>query len=195
MASGEEIKKRWTVIQDVSLKILEQLGPKFTNTPAGHIQTDIAATGSLVGLMILQEAVPNPELAEFSKSADGPGNVLLSEVHEGQEEILRFMTGIALGNGLDPRGGWGEQIPQEHNPLMECYEMTNRLAPPFYVACQNATLEREYYKYAAALAGIRLVNAGREMTILDPNVGKSLLFYYVVAGSKTIPYVEALWKS
>lgn len=195
MTSGEEIKKRWTVIQHVSNNILDQLGPRFTNTPIGHIQTDIAATGSLVGLMILQETVPNSELAEFSKSAIAPDNILLSEVHEGQDEILRFMAGIALGNGLDPHGGWDEQIPQEHNPLLECCEMTKRLAPPFYAACQDATLEREYYKFVAALTGIRLVNAGRETTILDPNVGKSLLFYYVVAGSKTIPYLEALWKS
>jgi hypothetical protein len=193
MVSNDEIKKRWPVILSVSHRLLDELGPKFTNTPGGHIQTDIAATGSLAGLMLLQETVPDSELAKLAQSAAGPGNVILSEVHEGQQDILRFMEGVAMGSGLDPRGGWGDRIPPKHKPLMECCELTRRLAPPFYAACQSGQLECGYYKFAAALTGLRLVDAGQHMAVLDPNIGKALLFYYVVAGSKTIPYAEALW--
>jgi hypothetical protein len=93
--SSEGVQARWQAIQTISRGLLAELGPKFTSTKNGHIQTDIAAAGSLSGLMILQETVPN--LLALSISAHGPGNVVLSEVYERQEDVLRFVTGMALG--------------------------------------------------------------------------------------------------
>jgi len=161
------------------------LGPKFTSTPAGHIQTDIAAACSLSGLMILQETVDNLSGLE-------PGTVLLSDVHPLQKEVFGFMMNVAHSNGLDPSSGW-DNLDGIQDPMFECAEMTKRLAPVFYSVSHS--FERPYLKFLAALAGMKLVFAGRSTGLLDPDIGKGLAFYYVVAGSKTVPFPEALWPS
>ena len=188
---GKEIDQRWKALQAISSDLIHAFGPKFTATKTGHIQTDISATGSLAGLMILQETVVN--LPEVIKTLN-PGNVLLSEVHEGQDDTFRFLSGVFLGNGLFPRIKFDAKIIENNKPMFACQEMTKRLAGSFYQSCEREKIERKYYKFAAALTGSKLVMAGKKMKILDPKVGQNILFYSIVAGSKTIPYVESLWK-
>jgi hypothetical protein len=77
--------------------------------------------------------------------------------------------------------------------MMECQEMTKLLAPHFYSLCDSNKLEREYYKIAAAMAGFILIQAGTQQRIVEPVAAENLLFYYIIAGSKTIPYQAALW--
>jgi hypothetical protein len=103
------------------------------------------------------------------------------------------MVGFAYSNGLNSNSGWTQAIPSEHKPLLECAEMTRRLAPTFYEAA--APIDRPYWKIIGALAGMRLVMAGVRNGILDAEVGNGLALYHVVAGSKTVPYPEALWPS
>ena len=188
--SENEINQRWGVFNAISQKTLGLLGPQFTDTPQGHIQTDIAAAGSLAGLIALQEVVGN--LEELIQET-GPGNMLLSEVHEGQGLVFQFMTIFAASNGLDPKEGWGDPIPEEHNPLISCEEMTQKLAPDFYRFCEEEKLDRDYWKICAGLVAMKLVLAGKSTGLLDPEIGKAIAAYYVVAGSKTIPYRDALW--
>jgi len=161
------------------------LGPLFTATPEGHIQTDVAAACSLSGLMILQETVPD-------LSGTEPGTVILSEVHARQDEVFEFMARVVLSDGSDLPGPW-DNLAAIHEPMLECVEMTRRLAPRFYELC--TAFSRPYYKFIAAFAGVKLVLAGASMGLLDPSKGKGLATYYVVAGSKTAPYPEALWPS
>jgi len=161
------------------------LGPQFTATPEGHIQTDVAAACSLSGLMILQETVPD-------LSGTEPGTVILSEVHARQDEVFEFMARVVLSDGSDLPGPW-DNLAAIHEPMLECVEMTRRLAPRFYELC--TAFSRPYYKFIAAFAGVKLVLAGASMGLLDPSKGKGLATYYVVAGSKTAPYPEALWPS
>ena len=163
--------------------IVSSLGPRFAPTPHGHIQTDIAAACSLSGLMILQETV-----TDLSKHR--PRVVILSDVHPLQEEVLRFMMIVAVRNGLHPTSGW-DNFVAINEPMYACAEMTRKLARAFYDIC--ASLDRPYFKFAAALAGMKLVLAGRSTGYLDPEVGKGLAGYYLGAGSKTAPYPEALW--
>jgi len=159
------------------------LGPQFTSTPKGHIQTDIAAACSLSGLMILQETVPD-------LSDNEPGIVILSDVHSRQNEVFEFMMRVVLSDGRELPGPW-DNLAAIKQPMFECVEMTRRLAPKFYELC--AAFSRPYYKFIAAFAGVKLVLAGASMGLLDPGKGKGLATYYVVAGSKTAPYPEALW--
>ena len=173
------------MLNAASVFISTALGPKFTSTPNGHIQTDIAAACSLSGLMILQETVDGLSKLE-------PGIVLLSDVQPLQKEVFDFMANVGYSNGLDPSVGW-DNLDGVHDPLFDCIEMTKRLAPIFYAVVQP--FERPYQKFLAALAGMKIVLAGKSTGILDPNVGKGLAAYYVVAGSKTVPYPEALWPS
>lgn len=188
--SPQEINSRWDELTAVSGKTLMLLGPRFTQTPEGHIQTDIAAASSLAGLIVLQETVANlPELISQTE----PGSVLLSEVHQGQKDVFLFMSAFAGSNGLDPHQGWGEAVPDDHQPLLSCQEMTRRIAPDFYRFCEEEKLDKLYWKIAAAMTSLKLVFAGLQTSLLDPQVGKAIAAYYVVAGSKTVPYEDALW--
>ena len=190
---AKEIEERWQSFIKIANGLLGELGSKFTPTPKGHIQTDIAAAGSLSGLMILQETVPNlMDITKKSGPGRGPGNVILSEVYEGQNDIFRFLTGMLIGNGIEDKTDMS--IIKNQKPFYECEEMTRRLSANFYELCSTQKIEHKYYKFAAALAGFKLVMGGKGTKILDPLIGQNILVYYVVAGSKTIPYSEALWK-
>jgi hypothetical protein len=186
---AKEIESRWLSLQNIANNLLHEFGPKFTSTPKGHIQTDIAAAGSLSGLMILQETLPN--LIDILKETK-PGNVLLAEVHERQNDIFRFLTGMLVGNGVKTKTDMN--VIKNQKPYYECQEMTKKISSIFYEYCSIEKIEHKYYKFAAALAGFKLVMAGKSTKILDPLIGQNILFYYVVAGSKTIPYSETLWK-
>ena len=188
--SQAEIGKRWPALQSVASDILSQVGPGFTQTSYVHIQTDIAAVASLAGLMLLQETVADLMTPILQV---GPGQVVLSEVHAGQELVIRFMAGVAMGSGLNPEGFF-QSVPEGNDPMFACEEMVSRLAPGFYSACAREKLDRNYYKFAAALASVRLIGAGMEMQILDQRIGASIASYYLVAGSKTLPYLNALWQ-
>lgn len=190
LISQAEIGKRWPALQSVASDIISQVGPGFTQTPHIHIQTDIAAVASLAGLMLLQDTVP--DLMDPILKV-GPGNVILSEVHAGQELVIRFMAGVAMGSGLNPEGLF-RSVPEGNDAMFACEEMSLRLAPGFYSSCVREKLDRNYYKFAAALAAVRLVGAGLEMQILDQNIGNAIASYYLVAGSKTLPYLNALWQ-
>jgi len=164
----------------------DYLGPGFTATPQGHIQTDIAAACSLSGLMILQEVVPDlPALARRK-----PGIALIAEVHELQNEVFTFMANVAASNGLDPSSGWNN-LGAINDPMYDCVEMTRRLAPAFYA--HFASFERRYFKFLGALIGMKLVRAGASVGLLEPDVGKGLAAFYVLSGSKCMPSAEALW--
>jgi hypothetical protein len=186
--SGE----RWESLNAVARGAVRFLGPAFTRVPGGHIQTDIAAASSVAGLMLLQESVANLEglVAEI-----GPGNIMLSDLGGGQDTLFKFMVTYTVSNGIDAQGGWGDEVPEEQWPRLSCEVMTRHLAPPLYKLCSDQGLERVYWKFAATMTAINLVLAGSEIGLLDPLVGKALASYFAVAGSKTIPYPEALWAS
>ena len=186
----EEINKRWDKLSAVSSKTLSLLGPQFTQLPGGHIQTDIATVSSVAGLIILQETVDNIEEIILE---GGPGSVLLSEVDEGQKSVYMFMGAFAASNGLDPQEGWSKPILEGDKPIYTCEDMTRKLAPDYYKFCIEEELDQEYWKIGAAMTTMELIVAGFQAGILDPRIGKSIASYYVVAGSKTIPYREALW--
>jgi hypothetical protein len=185
-----EVNKRLPALMEVSSQALSMLGSKFTQTPQGHIQTDIAAMSSVAGLIVLQETVRN--LKDVIRES-GAGNVLLSDVHESQGLVFKFIMIYAASNGIDVEGNWNEKVPKDQEPLLRCEEMTRRIAPSFYRFCAEQKLERDYWKIAAATTSVRLLLAGKEMGILEPNIGKTLALLYVAAGSKTIPYEDALW--
>jgi hypothetical protein len=191
MHTLDQIRERMPKFSAVSHEMIAGFGPKFTHTKNGHIQTDIAACGSLAGLMILQEVVT--DLEEIIKKTS-PGNVILSEVHESQNEVFKFIHSLLVSNRFATRAEFDRKIIEDNKPLLDCHEMTKRLAPAFYSLCAKAGLEREFYKYAAASGGFLLIVSGSKTGLLQSDIGETILDYYVVAGSKTIPYKEALWK-
>lgn len=150
--------------------------------PGTHIETDIAAAASVAGLMLLRAA--GVDLSAFE-----PGGVVLVEwVNDAGIQLGNFMVQAAYNMGLDPQGGWSDPIPSQHQPRLPVVELTRQIEGPFYEACRAAGGRPELYPYAAALAAIKLAAAGAKLKLLEPNIGKGLAMYYLVAGSKTVPH-------
>ena len=179
--SSIDIAGNYAKINETANLFLKDFGPNFTKTPKGHIQTDIAGAGAIAGLMLLREVVPDLDSMP-------PGIVVISDVHQGQVELLEFMSQVAVNMGLEAKTGWGMSIAETDKPMMDTLELTSRLESSFYNICSQIGLPKQYYSYAAALTAMKLVAAGNGMHLLDQQRGKSLAFYYIVAGSKTAPH-------
>jgi hypothetical protein len=175
-----KIQKNYPEISAAANDVLSLLGPGFTNTPEGHVETDISAAASLAGLLILKGK--GFDLRQFT-----PGTVLLSDLDTEMDGIWNFMMAAAGTMGLDPSDGWAREIPGANKPLYSIPEMTHKIEKDFLVLCSRHQLEKEFYPYVAVLAALKLVYAADRMHILDQNIGKALTGYHVVAGAKTVP--------
>jgi hypothetical protein len=176
-----DIAKHFQSINTAANQFLDSFGPAFTQTPDGHIETDIAGAASIAGLMLLRATA-----TDLTKHQ--PGDVIISDVHEAQIEMLDFMMKAAHNLGLEPAMGWDTPIPKEHEPLWSTLQLTRNLERPFLQVCLQAELEKDYYPYVAAYTAIKLVNVGAKRKMFSLNVGKGLSFFYVVSGSKIVPY-------
>ena len=150
--------------------------------PGKHIKTDIAGTASVTGLILLRAA--GVDLSSLE-----PGStVLVDWVNDSGIELSNFMVQVAANTGLDPRTGWTEPVPADHQPQMSVLELTRALETHFLAACEEAASLPEWKPYIAALAAMKIVSAGATSKFLDPEIGKALAMTYVVAGSKTVPW-------
>jgi hypothetical protein len=156
----------------------ENFGPAFTGT-IGHMETNIKS--SVAGLMLLRATVH--DLDRYA-----PGTVILSEVHTPQADLLNFVRSWAFSTGLEHDKGWMTLIRDQHRPLLSTLEMTRKLEQPLYDACAHTGIPREYYPHVAAVSAMKLVAAGVRLSYLTLDVGKGIVSYYIVAGSKTVPY-------
>lgn len=190
---AQQSKWKMRAIQSVALQVLEILGPPFTNTPNGHIQTDIAATGMVAGLCLLQETVPKSTLINSYK--DKSVTVLMSNIHQ-KEQFLFWWTELMLdANDVISIDATKNEfdIPIEHEPKFNWIEMENRLAPTIYKLCSDAKLGRKYHKFVAVGAGMMLIKAGSNMNLLSADMGKKILLFNITSGCRRIPSPESLW--
>lgn len=111
-----DIPKHYAQINEAAGQFLNNFGPAFTNTPQGHIETDIAGAASIAGLSLLR-AMPI-DLSRYE-----PGVVILSEIHEAQNDLLHFMMNVAYSMGLPPQSGWEGPVPKAHDPLMDTLQI------------------------------------------------------------------------
>ncbi len=176
-----DIRKNYPEIRAAANDVLGLLGPGFTNTTEGHVETDISAAASLAGLSILRSK--GFDVREFK-----PGSMVLSELDTEMNEIWNFMMAAAKNMGLDPSGGWDREIPEANKPLYSILEMTQKTEKDFLALCGRHHLKKDFFPYVAVLAALKLVYAADTMKILDQDIGKALTGYHVVAGAKTVPY-------
>jgi hypothetical protein len=176
-----EIQEHYPEISAAASEVLGLLGPGFTNTPDGHVETDISAAAALAGLQILRGR--GFDLRQFT-----PGTVILTDLDKEMDEIWNFMMAAAGNLGLDPAGGWDGEIPEADKPLFSIPEMTHKIENGFLALCGRHSLEKAYYPYVAVLAALKLVYAADAMHLLDQKIGKALTGYHVVSGAKTVPY-------
>jgi|WetSurMetagenome_2_1015567.scaffolds.fasta_scaffold203506_2 hypothetical protein len=175
------IQKNYPEISAAANDVLGLLGQRFTNNPEGHVETDISAAASLAGLAILRNK--GFDVREFT-----PGTMVLSELDFEMNEIWNFMMAAAQNMGLDPSGGWDEEIPEANKPLFSVLEMTHATEKDFRALCGRHHLKKDFFPYVAVLASLKLVYAAHTMKILDQHIGKALAGYHVVAGAKTVPF-------
>lgn len=178
-----DLQKNYPAINQASREVMGLFGPRFTNRPGGHIETDISAAASIAGLQVLRRLAP-------AVVALSPGQMML---YPGRAEeldiIVKFMVGVCEGLELDPKSGWNMKKPDNaHAPLYDIPEMERMIEKVFLDICHRHPLEKEYYPFVAILAAMRLVYAGKKMQILDENTGKELALYHLYAGSTTAPY-------
>jgi hypothetical protein len=175
-----EIQKNYSRISAAANEVLSLLGPGFTHTPEGHVETDIAAAASLAGLSILRSK--GLDLTAFKH-----GSVLLMDLDTEMNDIWNFMMAAAGNMGLDPSGGWDTIIPDANKPLFSIPVMTHTTEKDFISICSRHHLKKDFFPYVAVLASLKLVYAANTMKVLDQNTGKALTGYHVVAASKTVP--------
>jgi hypothetical protein len=176
-----DVAKHLPVISVASHEMLQMFGAKFTNTPKGHIETDISAAASLAGLLILRSKFPVLPSAK-------PGTLFLSPMEAEMNLIMNFVAGMCKAGGIDPSGGWDTIIPDANKPLYSIPDMTRKIEGDFLALCGKHNLEKEYYPFVAALGSLRLVSGGNRSHILDQNIGKALIWYHIYGGARTIPY-------
>jgi len=176
-----DIGKNYPIINAAADDMLKLFGPEFTNTPGGHVETDIAAAASLAGLLILRGK-------GFDLGAFKPGTVFLSDIDTEMDGIWNFMTAVAGNVGMDPESGWDEEIPDENKPMYSVPEMTRKTEKKVIAICGKHKVKPEFFPYVAVLAALKLVYSADKLHILDQNTGKALTGYHVIAGAKTIPY-------
>jgi hypothetical protein len=176
-----EIEENYPEISAAANDVLGLLGPGFTNTPEGHVETDISAAASLAGLSMLRNK--GFDVRQFT-----PGTMVFSELDTEMNEIWNFMMAAAQNMGLDPSGGWDLEIPEANKPLYSVPEMTHTTEKGFLAICSRHHLKKDFFPYVAVLAALKLVYAANTMKILDQNLGKALTGHHVVAGAKTVPF-------
>ncbi len=181
-----DLKEKFDLIHAAANLFLHNFGPQFTKTPEGHIETDIIGASSIAGTLILRETVK--DLDKYT-----PGTAILSEVYDDQNEVLKFVTGVALTFGVNlmehkKKKHNFEKIIDSHQPLITPLEMTRILEPKLVKACNDNNLSTDYGAFVAGLTAGKLIGVAIEYGMLDSNVSNELLTYYVIAGSKTVPY-------
>ena len=147
-----DIQKNYPEISAAANDVLGLFGPGFTNKTGGHVETDISAAASLAGLSILRSK--GFDLREFK-----PGSVLLSDLDTEMDEIWKFMMAAAKNMGLDPNGGWDEEIPDANKPIFSIPEMTRKTEKDFLAVCKKHNLKKEFIPYVAVLAALGIVVA------------------------------------
>jgi hypothetical protein len=139
---------------------------------------DLALAAEMAGLKLLRNS--GVDLGRHT-----PGNILLGAIpDEDYKQMQRFILSWSLGNGL-PAAGFGQiPIPDEDKAYRP---QVSRLEAGFDAVCRTHGLAAEDTPYAAVLAALKLVSAGKKLQLIDPLAGQYMLYFHLVSGSKMVP--------
>jgi hypothetical protein len=188
-----DLRNNFEAIHLAANKFIHAFGPEFTNTPQGNIETDIIGASTIAGSMILR--VSGIDLSKYEA-----GTVLLADIYEGQNSVLNFVTGVSITLGIDFRLNKIEKLKnkfklftpkdvlKQYQPKILPLEMSRILEPKLIEICKEVNLEIKFIPYIAVLTAAKLIAAGLKLNLISLPVARELLLYYVVFGSKTVPY-------
>ena len=175
-----DVQKILPALQESAREFLDCIGREFSKTHDEHLETDIAAAATVSGSLVLRAT-------GIDLHAYPPGSMVLGEIHQGEDAILRFMAGAALGGGLGMPRSWNEPVPVAHKSKFKPAEMVRALESSFERICEHSSVPPAFYPHIAGLTAIRLVQAGNQLKILDKALGINIAFQYVAVGCRTIP--------
>jgi hypothetical protein len=169
-------------------RVIQRIGAYLQDDRGVHLETAIAAAGSLAGVALLR----NTGLPLPASEAGKVQIVLTEEVNEWGSALVQFMSSVCPVLELDGTFSTTE-IPPEHQPNKTVSEGVLEWVRDLEVPCNQILDELQIgpalRPHAYAFAALKLVKAGEQ--ILTPPVGKALALSAIVAGSKTAPYRTA----
>jgi hypothetical protein len=175
---GEQITR-------AAFAFLREFMPALPETFEGHVETEIAGAATVAGVVLLRETLPN--LDEFPGGTVVTGD-FVDRLYLEQHRMQALFMVLAGQMGIDPDGGWDDEVPPDHAPIMETRDLTRLLEPVLRAACSVCHVPDEYRAHVAGLATMELVAAAHADKLLDQRVGKAIAMSSVVAGSRTVPY-------
>lgn len=166
--------------------IIDKAAGEFLGNLTGtNIAKDITLAAEMGGLTLLRASK-----ADLSKYKGG--NVLLGAIpDETYEQIDRFIAGWAATNGLDTTEIKKEDFSNSLKEHSEYFPQLTKYENGFYEICRVNGIKTEYFPYVAISAAMRLVLAGDKMKLLNGKIGRAIVHYHVICGSKTVPYPVA----
>jgi hypothetical protein len=165
---------------------LEQIYPTLNQAAGDFLRQlsdqdfkgDLILAAEMAGLKLLRNS--GVDLGRHT-----PGHILLGAIpDEVYKQMQRFIFSWSLGNGLPVDGFAKARIPdadKDYRPQV------SQLETGFDAACRKHGLTPEDTPYAAALAALKLVSAGKELGLIEPGTGLYMLYFHLVSGSKMVP--------
>jgi|WetSurMetagenome_2_1015567.scaffolds.fasta_scaffold188652_2 hypothetical protein len=139
---------------------------------------DLALAAEMAGLKMLRNS--GVDLGKHT-----PGHILLGAIpDETYKQMQRFIISWSLSNGLPVDGFAKAQIPKEDKAYRP---QVTQLETRFAAICQKHGLPPQDAPYAAALAALKLVAAGKKLQLIDPGAGQYMVYFHIVSGSKMVP--------
>ena len=144
-----------------------------------HAETAITAAGSLAGYFLLKQT-------EIDVSKLPPGSPVFTDgVNELGPKMVGFMSTVCVKLGMDGQTGWNTPISNEHKPLRQGIDLVRLLYPAFENIVAKYKIPAEGKAIVSAAAAIKLVKMASGN--LNPEIGKAIAIFSLVAGSKTVP--------
>jgi hypothetical protein len=175
-------------LDQAAQKLIQHIGAYLREDRGVHIETAIAAAGSLAGVTLLRSTgLPLPT------SEPGKVQLVLSDlVNERGSDLIKFMSAVCPALGLDPTFDTSD-VPPEHQPNPNMFDgvllWVKDLESPCNALLDELQIDADVRAHAYALASLEIVKSGEQ--ILPSPVGKALAVSAIVAGSKTAPYRTA----
>jgi len=163
--------------------IINKAAGEFLGMLTGtNIAKDIALSAEIGGLMLLRAS--KVDLSKYQG-----GNVLLGVIADDiYKQIDRFIFGWATTNGLDTTEISKEEFSNSLKEYSDYFPELTKFENGFYEVCRVNGIKTEYYPFVAISSAMRLVLTGEKMKLLNGKIGRAIVHYHVICGSKTVPY-------
>lgn len=168
------------VLDQAAASVQQLLMDKLADERGVRIEDAISGAAALTGTLLLRSTgVPLDELQ--------PGSTVLGDaVDELGQPYVQFIAVVCDMMGIDPRSGWADPIPPDHQPHRTVLQLTQLLEPAYLQLCDQLAIAAAVRPRLALFTAARIISVGRK--VLDPEVGKAIALSSLVASAKMAPH-------